>query len=102
MFTSPRTMQSKMASASTRHHDFNSMDFDSSSDEEETIAVLQCVASMLDAQSKRKRKRKSPRWWVRPWIERRHQFGAFNSLLHYFNSLLLLAKSLSADNFEWN
>jgi hypothetical protein len=53
---------------------------------EEEIVVNACIAQLLNlkrAQSRRKRKRNTPRkFWSRPWLLRRTLFGQYEQLMH--------------------
>ena len=47
-----------------------------SSDEEEIVVLIAAYNHVHNQERKRRR----PRWWVKPWLERREQFGAYEHL----------------------
>ena len=49
--------------------------------EDENIAISLCLIIIASAALRLQRERRRPRRWVRPWINRRRQFGAYNALM---------------------
>ena len=47
-----------------------------SSSEDDNVLILAAVGLELEEQEQRSRPQRRRRWWVRPWIARREQFGA--------------------------
>ena len=45
------------------------------------VSVLALLAVVLIRRRRRRRQRRRRRWWVRPWILRRRQYGAYDTLM---------------------
>ena len=49
--------------------------------EDENVAISLCLIIIASAALRLQHERRRPRRWVRPWIDRRRQFGAYNALM---------------------
>ena len=49
--------------------------------EDENVAISLCLIIIASAALRLRREKRRPRRWVRPWINRRRQFGAYNALM---------------------
>ena len=52
-----------------------------SSSEDDNVLILAAVGLELEELEQRERPQRRRRWWVRPWIARREQFGAYYALM---------------------
>ena len=52
-----------------------------SSSEDDNVLILAAVGLELEELEQRERPQRRRRWWVRPWIARREQFGAYHALM---------------------